>query len=124
MRIMLGEKQKKVCSTLRRLLEQEPEFSLVGEATQAEDLLLQMQKTRPDLLLLDWELPGLQAAALLHTLHSLYRPLKVIAISGSKEARQEALAAGVDAFISKEDPLEWLLITLHRVGGLSPCYVG
>jgi DNA-binding NarL/FixJ family response regulator len=122
MRILLSENRSKVRWALRQLLEQEPELSVVGEAAEVQDLLVQLQKTRPDLVLLDWELPGLQANALLSILHSLYRPLKVIAISGSRETRQAALDAGADAFISKEDPLEWLLITLHRVGGLSPCF--
>jgi DNA-binding NarL/FixJ family response regulator len=122
MRILLSENRKKVRSALKQLLEQEPELSVVGEAAEVKDLLIQMQEIRPDLVLLDWELPGLQPTTLLSILHSLYRPLKVIAIGGTREARQAALDAGADAFISKEDPLEWLLITLHRIGGFSLCF--
>jgi DNA-binding NarL/FixJ family response regulator len=124
MRVLLTDNRTKTRAALKRLLEQEPEVSVVGEVAGAEDLLAQVQETRPDLVLLDWELSGLQATDLLSALHSLYRPLKVIAFSRNREARQEALAAGADAFVSREEPLEWLLITLHAVGGLSPCFVG
>jgi DNA-binding NarL/FixJ family response regulator len=124
MRVLLTNDQTQVRSALRRLLEQESELSVVGEAGEAEDLLAQVQETRPDLVLLDWELPGLQATDLLLAMHSRYCPLKVVAFSEHKEARQEALDAGADAFISKDDPQERLLITLRAVGGLSPCFVG
>jgi len=124
MRVLLTDDQTQMRLALRRLLEQEPELTVVGEAAEAKDLLTQVQKTQPDLVLLDWELPGLQAADLLLTMHSHYCPLKVVAFSERREARQEALAAGADAFISKEDPQEKLLTTLRKVGGLSPRYVG
>lgn len=124
MRVLLTDSETQVRAALRRLLEQEPELRVVGEAAEAEGLLTQMQETQPDLVLLDWELPGLKASALLSTLHNLYNPLKVIAVGGNKSVRQEAMAAGADAFVSRDEPLEWLLITLHKVCGLSPCFVG
>jgi len=130
MRIFLADDQAKVCSALRLLLEQEPGLSVVGEAAEAKDLLAQVQRTRPDLVLLDWELPGLRAPRsstpsagsgissgqrLLAALHSLSCRPKVIALSGHLEAREEALAAGADAFVSKGDPPERLLTTLRTV---------
>ena len=64
MRIFLADDQAKARSALRLLLEQEPGLSVVGEATETEDLLAQVQRTQPDLVLLDWELPGLWATDL------------------------------------------------------------
>ena len=138
MRILLADDQTKVRSALRLLLEQEPGLSVVGEAAEAEGLLTQVQRTQPDLVLLDWELPGLRAAdpsapstgpwsfvpgtegsgassgqRLLSALRSVGCPLRVIALSGHVEAREEALAAGADAFVSKGDiiwpspPIHW-----------------
>jgi DNA-binding NarL/FixJ family response regulator len=96
---------------------------VVGEAAEAEDLLAQLKATRPDLMLLDWELPGLALAnsvgsekRLLSVLHVFYPNLRVIALSGRPEAHQAALAAGVDAFVSKGDPPERLLTTLRAMG--------
>lgn len=105
-------------------MEQEPELSVVGEAVEAQDLLAQARVIHPDLVLLDWELPGLQGTGLLLALHGLGCPMKVVAYSERMEARQEALAAGADAFHSKDEPLEWLLITLYAFAGLSPCFAG
>jgi DNA-binding NarL/FixJ family response regulator len=131
MRILVADDQPKVRSALRLLLEQEPGLSVVGEAAETESLLAQAEATCPDLVLLDWELPSLQATdpstpptgseagsghRLLSALRALCPHLLVIALSGRPEARQAALAAGADAFVSKGDPPERLLTTLRAVG--------
>jgi DNA-binding NarL/FixJ family response regulator len=112
MRVLLADDQTKVRSALRLLLEQEPEMSVVGEAADAEDLLAQAEATQPDLVLLDWELPSLRTDDWLPTLRTLCPHLKVIALSGRPEARQAALDAGAEAFVSKGDPPERLLAAM------------
>ncbi len=121
MRVFLTDERAKTCSALRRFLEQEPELSVVGEAVRGADLLAQVKKTHPDLVLLDWELPGPPAADVLSALRESGYPLKVVALGKSKEMCRAALAAGADASASREEPQEWLLDTLRKVGGLSPC---
>lgn len=113
MRVLLADDQTKVRSALRLLLEQEPGLSVVGEAAEAEGLLTQVEATQPDLVLLDWELPGLQTADRLSTLRTLCPRLKVIALSGKPEARRAALTAGADTFVSKGDPPERLLAAVN-----------
>ena len=113
MRVLLADDQSKVRSALRLLLDQEPELSVVGEATEADELLAQVGTACPDIVLLDWELPGLSRHDLLSTLRARCPHLKVIALSGRPEARQAALAAGADAFVSKGDPPEQLLAAVN-----------
>lgn len=119
MRVLLADNQARVRSALRRLLEQEPDFNVVGEVTEVEGLLNQMQTIHPDLVLLHWEMPGLQEADFLSNLHCLGCRLKVLAFSARREASQEALAAGADAFVSKGEPVEHLLNTMRTMSGLS-----
>jgi DNA-binding NarL/FixJ family response regulator len=113
MRVLLADDQTKVRSALRLLLEQEPGLSVVGEAAEAEDLLAQVETTQPDLVLLDWELPGLRTDDRLSVLRALCPQLKVIALSGQPEARRAALSAGADAFVSKGEPPEQLLAAVE-----------
>ncbi|MDX1522827.1 MAG: CBS domain-containing protein [Anaerolineae bacterium] len=115
MRVFLADDQPQVRSALRLLLDQEPEFEVVGEAASTSYIVEKMQETQPDLLLLDWELPSLSTTDLLSNLRTTYPNLIVIALSGQLEAHQAALAAGVDAFISKGHPPEQLLNTLHLI---------
>jgi len=113
MRVLLADDQSKVRSALRLVLEQQPGIHVLGEAVDTTGLLGWVKATRPDLVLLDWELPGLEANSLLPTLRQLCPHLKVIALSGRPEARGAALAAGADAFVSKGDPPEQLLAAVN-----------
>ena len=108
-RVLVADDQPHVRSALRLLLAQEPGITVVSEAADAEQALRMMVQQRPDLVLLDWELPGQNSVAMLHALRALRPRLRVIALSGRPEARQAALDAGADGFVSKGDPPERLL---------------
>jgi DNA-binding NarL/FixJ family response regulator len=113
MRVLLADDQSKVRAALRLLLEEELGLSVISEAAEAEDLLVQVEAMRPDLMLLDWELPGLRTDDHLPALRRLCPCLKIIVLSGQPEARRAALAAGTDAFVSKGDPPERLLAAVN-----------
>ena len=127
--VLLADDQSKVRSALRLLFQQQPDIHILGEAVDTTGLLDWAKVTCPDVVLLDWELPGLKAGdpstlrlcsgragsrqGLLPTLRELCPCLKVIALSGRPEARQAALDAGIDAFVSKGDPPERLLAAVN-----------
>jgi DNA-binding NarL/FixJ family response regulator len=117
MRILLADDQARVRFALRVLLEHQPGLAVVGEATSGRDLVDQINATRPDALLLDWELPGLAAMRAVPSLRRAYPCLVVIALSGRSEARQAAAAAGANAFVSKTDPPECLLAAIAASHG-------
>ncbi len=112
MRIILADNQPKVRLALQLLLGQEEERSVVGEVANTEDLFAQIEKTSPDLVLLDWDLPGVPMVDLLSALNNTYPALSVIALSWRLEMEYTALDAGADAFVSKADPPEQLLAAI------------
>jgi len=109
MRILLADDQKKVRFALRVLLEQQPGFQIVGEAVDAEDLLAQITAPLPDMVLVDWALPGQAGRQLLPSLRSVCPELAIVVLSSRLEARQSALDAGANAFVCKCDAPERLL---------------
>jgi DNA-binding NarL/FixJ family response regulator len=113
MRILLADDQSEVRSALHLLLEQEAGLTIVEEVSEADELLAQVEMTRPDVVLLDWELPGLQASVVVPALRAVCPHLSVIALSGLPEARDSAISADVDGFVSKGDPPERLLETVN-----------
>jgi DNA-binding NarL/FixJ family response regulator len=113
MRILLADNRRKVRFALRALLERQSGVEIVGEAVGAEDLLARAQESCPDLVLLDWELPGMAADDLLFALRQACPAVLVVALSGRVDARRAAVAAGVDAFVSKGEPPERLLSAIE-----------
>ena len=115
MRILIADDQADVRSALGLLLMHEPDLEVVAEATDAVGVLLAAEKQLPNLILLDWELPGVSSASLVRALRSQWPQLRVIALSSLPEARRAAVSAGVDAFVDKGDPPDALLAALRRL---------
>jgi len=114
MRIILADQHVQPRSALKTLLEEQPEFDLIGEAVDAEGLLLLAEKHLADLVLLDSELPGVYIEDLITSLHALEPPPIVIVMSSESENSRKMLKAGADVFVSKGDEPEWLLETLQK----------
>lgn len=121
MRVLLADDQSTLRSAVRLLLEQEADVNIVAEVADVPALLTETAKKQPDLVLLDWELPGLQsnhaARAVLQALHTSCPNVHIIVLSGRPEAGRPALAAGAGSFVSKADPPERLLAALHNAKG-------
>lgn len=115
MRIVVGDRDARVRSALRMLLREESSVTLVGESSDLPSLVAQVKELQPDLILLDWELPGRPAAALLLARERLKYEPKVIVFSARSELEEEILAAGADAFVCKADPPEALLRAFREV---------
>ncbi|MBN1262589.1 MAG: response regulator transcription factor [Anaerolineae bacterium] len=114
MRILIADDQPQVRSAIQLLLNQHDDSMAVIEAGSMTETLEQILNVRPDLVLLDWELPGFDATNALRQLHLLRPDMVVIALSSRPEAHLAALTSGAHAFVSKGDPPEYLLETVAR----------
>jgi DNA-binding NarL/FixJ family response regulator len=114
MRILLADEQPKVRFAIHVLLGPRAELEVVGEATDAEELLAQLTMSDPDVVILDWRLPGLEEVGSITTLKKNSPGIYVIVLSGRPELGQAALDAGADEFVSKIDPPEHLLSSMDR----------
>ena len=113
--ILLADDQPQVRSALKLLLEQETQARIVGEVENAQEFFDQAGQAHPDVILVDWELPGLSPLDSISSMHRIYPSAQIVALSSRPEARQAALQAGADAFVCKGDPPETLLSVLdHR----------
>jgi DNA-binding NarL/FixJ family response regulator len=112
MRVLIADDETQVRSALRLHLEEGAGVTVVDEADNSNDLLAKVDAARPDLLLLDWELPPSGGCAVLRALQAVWPELVVLVLSGRPEARSEALEAGATAFVSKADSPEHLLTAI------------
>lgn len=115
MRVLLADDQLKVRSALRLLLEQNLDLQIVGEAADATELLRAVADKDPDLVLLDWELPGLPAAQLLRLLWYERPSLKIIAMSSRPQVEKLVHEARAHAFLSKSEPPDRVLAIIQKL---------
>ncbi|MCB0210810.1 MAG: response regulator transcription factor [Anaerolineae bacterium] len=114
-RVILADDESQVRQALHILLDHEMNMLVVGEASDAESLVQQTRARLPDLVLLDWELPGLSPTDPLSTLRKTCPNLQVIALSNWPGGQRQALKAGANAFVSKVDSPSRLLDALHAM---------
>lgn len=99
--VLLAAPQPDVRAALRLLL-LDLKMGIVGEAADWSTTLALAPETRPDMLLVDWELIPLDSGNTLSQLRAACPAAVVIVLISQLDARQQAaLSAGADAFISK-----------------------
>ena len=115
MRLFIADADKQLRVALQILLHQEPGMQVTGVATEVKGLLAQVEASQPDVLLLDWYLPGMPVTDLLAELQALDMPPKIVVLSVRPEVKSTALAAGADAFAEKSGSPAELLTYLHTM---------
>jgi len=114
MRVILADHHPQALWALKTMLQEKPEFDVIGDALDTESLLTLAKGNPPDLILVDMGLPGGSIDDLVTDLHSCKpRPI-VVVMSSRPEYGRMMLQAGADAFVSKSDQPDWLLETLQR----------
>jgi len=125
MRVLLADDQVWLRSAIKLLLELEANIEIVGEAVDTSQLIEMNGRLNPDIVLLDWELPGVRRSNakenLMVTLRANNKELLVVVLSGRPESCRAAMEAGANAFVSKADPPEQFLAALRKVEHSTLC---
>ena len=115
MRLFIADARSEMRFALMMYLGQEPGLHVTGIAVDAQSLLAQVKATQPDIVLVDWQLPGASMQDLLADVRGLVSPPKLIVLSVNPEVKTTALSAGADVFISKTMPSNELLRAIHSL---------
>ena len=104
---------------LRRLLEAEADFKVLGEASDGAEAVKLARQLKPDILLLDLAMPkhpGLDALREL-SVPTNASPVRVILLTAAAEKKQivEALQLGALGVVLKDSPTQILLKTIQTV---------
>jgi len=115
-RVLIADDNASVRDGLREALAAEGDFSLVGAAADGAEALRMIRETRPDLVVLDNDMPRLTGIEVLRTIHTSLPDTRVVMFTLDDTVREEALAAGAASFLTKDTPLGSLLAELRRAG--------
>ncbi len=106
-RLMLVDDHPVMRAWLANLLSGEPGFSVVAQASDARTALAGWREHRPDVLLLDISLPGIDGIEVLRQLKAEAPQARVLMLTSSeaKEDRRQSMAAGAAGYVTKSvDP--------------------
>ncbi len=111
MRVLIVDDVPQVRQALRQLLELSGEVEVVGEAANGREAICQVADLRPELVLLDLEMPQMNGYEACSEIKIRRPDCWVIAFSvhSYPEAREKARRAGADDFIEKGAPLAQIL---------------
>lgn len=116
-RLLLIDDHQIIRDGLRVLLQDQADLALVGNAYDGETGWQLVEELRPDLIVMDLDLPGEGGAALTARIRAKYPEIKVVVLTGSTESRrpQAALAAGANGYVMKGNGFTVLLTAIRTV---------
>lgn len=114
-RVLVADDQALVRAGLRTVLSDEEGLEPAGEAADGEEAIAAVRASRPDVVLLDIQMPRLDGLAAARRILAEDRPPKVIVMTtfGSDENLYAALRAGVSGFVLKTSPPEQLVAAIR-----------
>jgi DNA-binding NarL/FixJ family response regulator len=115
MRVIVADDQIEVRSAIRLLLEEKAGMEVVGEARDSESLVRLIKTSRPDLVILDWELAEAKPGEGMLALKAVNPQLDVLVLSSRPQVENAAVKAGARAFVCKSDPPETLLKAIQKL---------
>ncbi|GAA4617641.1 response regulator transcription factor [Actinoallomurus liliacearum] len=116
-RVLLAEDQGMVRGALATLLSLEDDIEVIGEAADGDEALAVAARTRPDVALLDIEMPGRNGIDTAAALRKALPDCRVIILTtfGRPGYLRSAMEAGASAFLVKDSPARELAAAIRRV---------
>jgi DNA-binding NarL/FixJ family response regulator len=102
---------------LRDVLGDDPDIRLVGEAADGATALTQIRESKPQVAVLDLDMPGMNGLQIAKKLIELKLPVSLVMLTMYKEERifNEAVNGGVLGYVLKENAVSDLLSCVHAV---------
>src|ERR671932_2502889 len=116
-RILITDDHPIVREGLSAVLETQPDFAIVGEASSGAQAVERAAALRPDIILLDLELPELDGVAALRAIRAADPAAKVIIFTAfdTDERILSAVQAGAQGYLLKGAPREELFQAIRVV---------
>jgi two-component system, NarL family, response regulator DesR len=100
---------------LRLRLSRERDLTIVGEAAAAAEALALAASVRPDVILIDVDLPDGDGIDLLRSLRELLPAARcvILTLDDTPQQRRRALSTGAIGFVGKHEPTDVLLAAIR-----------
>ena len=122
LRILIVDDNPDYLASLRNWLVFQPEWRVVGCADCGAAALTLAQQLRPDLIILDANLPDMTTLNIVSLLRAQVAHLKIVVLmlDGNRHYLATALAAGADEALDKAEVASWLQPVVRRLFAFAP----
>lgn len=116
-RVLLVDDHKLVRTGIRLILEETPDIRVAGEATTGEEAVTMARELKPDVILMDVNMPGIGGLEATRKLHAYDPSLKVIAVSvhASEPFPLRLLEAGAHGYLTKDCASDEVVTAVRKV---------
>ena len=116
-RIILTDDHSIVRDGLKKILEEEKDMKVVGEAKSAEELMILLKEIKADVLLLDISLPGKNGMEIIPEIIQAYPDLLILMLSMHSEEKYaiRALKSGAAGYVAKDAASDDLVEAIHSI---------
>ena len=116
-RLLLADDQALVRGALATLLDLEPDMSVVAEVGRGDEVVAAAREAKPEVALLDVEMPGVDGIQATRDLRAALPDVKVVIVTtfGRPGFLRRALIAGANGFVVKDTPARQLADAVRRV---------
>jgi DNA-binding NarL/FixJ family response regulator len=119
--VLIADDQQLVRAGCRLILERQPGIAVAGEAANGADAVTAARQLRPDVVLMDIRMPGMDGieAARRILADGTQHGIKILILTtfDLDEYVYDALKAGASGFLLKDTPPEQLVAAVRSVGG-------
>jgi DNA-binding NarL/FixJ family response regulator len=117
-RVVLADDHQLVIEGLRGLLSSEPDIEVVAVVTDGDAMLNALEQYRPDVAVLDLQMPVRDGASCLREIRRRALPVRVLVLTAFSdgESIQSALEGGADGFALKTAPPRQTVDAIRQVG--------
>ena len=118
-RVVLVEDNDTFRETLELLFGLRDEIDVVGSVASGDNAPSVVAELKPDVVLMDYRMPGLNGAEATRAVLDAYPETKVVCLSASVTAQEvkEVLAAGAVACVTKDEDFDRLVATVREAAG-------
>lgn len=116
-RILIVDDHPLVRESLKRIIQQQPDLAVCGEADNGSQALELVAETKPRLVILDLTLKDSHGLELIKNLNDRYPKVMCLVFSMHEETlhAERAIRAGARGYVAKEEPPAKILMAIRRV---------
>lgn len=116
-KIFIAEDQEMLNTALTSILNLEDDLEVIGSALNGETAFQQIKLLKPDLVILDIEMPGMTGIEIAEGLRSIQFEGKIIILTtfARQEYFERAVKVEVDGYLLKDNPTDRLIQSIHNI---------